>query len=236
MELANGCMCCVAKSDIPRTVSLILDHSPQTEYILIEASGLSDSDPIKEVLLSERLASQVYLHTTICIIDSLHFLSTYHEHPLILSQAADSDVIILSKVEETSTSILDQTSSIIATNIPTTPRYEWVDSLPLDAILAHIHKPSDVGTSHHHVHEQFFEHWYRSSKAFDKKTIEKIFAALPSPIYRAKGTIRCTNEESYLLSYVAGKLTLEKTPPHEEKTQLLFLSESEFTKDFDTIF
>lgn len=50
IELANGCMCCVANSDIPRIVRLILENAPHTEYIVIEASGLSDPDPIREVL------------------------------------------------------------------------------------------------------------------------------------------------------------------------------------------
>src|SRR3989344_8256016 len=71
-ELASGCMCCVAKSDIPHVIYLILDKSPQTEYILIEASGLSDPTPIHAALSGPELSDVIFFDKTIAIIDAIN--------------------------------------------------------------------------------------------------------------------------------------------------------------------
>lgn len=235
IELANGCMCCMAKSDIPRTIRLILEHSPQTEYILIEASGLSDPDPIKETLLSESLAAIVYLHSTICIVDALHFLDTYLEHPLILSQAADSDAIIFSKITNASEKQFEQTKNIVATNIPDTPQFEWGDNMSFEEILGS-RKRLETPVVHHHLHEVYEQHWFISTSAQEKEKIEKTFHSLPKSVYRAKGAVQFVDGSAALLSYVSGTLTFEDATTPIQGTTILFLSDAKLPDDFDQQF
>lgn len=38
VEMSNGCMCCVVRKDIIKTVQYILEKRPDTDYIIVEAS------------------------------------------------------------------------------------------------------------------------------------------------------------------------------------------------------
>ncbi|MFH2085773.1 MAG: GTP-binding protein [bacterium] len=189
-ELANGCMCCVAKSDIPRVVRYILSEAPHTEHIIIEASGLSDPDPVREVLSQGELTSLIRLDTIVCIVDAVNFDSLSQAHPLVLSQIADADLIVVSKaqqVEKTTLTHLVETVSHIGLGTQT---LVWDDSLdPQIFFDPHLTSPSprihNEVCSHSHAHMD--EYWYTSSKSLNPDTLYQLLESLPSSIIRLKG-------------------------------------------------
>src|SRR5690606_3667898 len=98
VELSNGCMCCVAKSDVPRSIRYILDNSPQTEYILIEASGLSEPGPIMSNLTNSDISDRVEVEALVCIVDPTSYIKDSKDHQVVDQQIMDSDIIVLSKL------------------------------------------------------------------------------------------------------------------------------------------
>ena len=115
-ELANGCMCCVAKDDIPRVIEYILEKAPHTSQIIIEASGLSDPDPVALALQEGRLIESIRLDTIVAIIDAVNFEDHKKKFPIVMSQVADADLLVLSKATEISkdqeTTLVDHLRSI----------------------------------------------------------------------------------------------------------------------------
>ncbi|MEI6532236.1 MAG: CobW family GTP-binding protein [Candidatus Roizmanbacteria bacterium] len=209
VELANGCMCCVAKSDVPRVIKYILENSPSTELLLIEASGLSDPDPLKETLQSDELYEITYLQSTVCIIDSKNFKSTYVDHPLVLSQSADANVIVLSKSVMTSQEDLAEVRKILTSNIPDSPILLWDDNLKPEDLFQTLnhkeHSPEEKEeVEHHHLHEEYMQYWFNTDKKIDIGKLQSAFTTLSPMIYRAKGHVICADGSARLIQFVSG--------------------------------
>lgn len=214
LELANGCMCCVAKSDIPRTVKLILEQSPATQMILVEASGLSDPEPVRASLESPELASLVYVDTVVCIIDTLNFLQTKDEHPIVMSQAADADLLLLSKTSEADEKQIQTIKNLLQTIFDQTTVLEMSGSLHPDLFLNTIKKKAKpkFEKEHSHLHNQYDEIWYRSSFPLNIQKLHQSIASLPKDVIRAKGYVLTLDDQNQqakvLVQYVAGKYTI----------------------------
>lgn len=225
-ELANGCMCCVAKSDIPRVIRYTLDNSPATETILIEASGLSDPDPVRDVLQAGDLTSIVRLDTVVCVVDALNFARDKESHPIIMSQIGDADIILISKSNELSS---EDKASLVSTisNIGIgTKVLVWDDNLNPSIFLdPRIEQKLITKATHEHVHEQVDEFWYISDNALNPQLLHQTFASLPSSIIRAKG-YSMGDGDKLLIQFVGSKLALsygENETESGQRTAILFL-------------
>lgn len=192
IELANGCMCCVAKSDIPRTIAYILEHSPQTECIVIEASGLSDPDPVREALQLSSQQTPTYLEATICIVDAVHFEQMAPEHPIITSQIGDADLVVVSKVGESTQQDLEQLVNRLHGMTPDVRVLLFNDDLSPDIFLTDIALGSSRNIEgehhhHHHLHQQYQVFVYKPDRLLHFQQVSALCQSLPSTIIRIKG-------------------------------------------------
>lgn len=233
-ELANGCMCCVAKSDIPRVINYILDHSPETEYILVEASGLSDPDPIMESFRQLAMQERVFLELVVCVVDGLNFLTTHRQHGIIMTQVAEADIVVISKVAEAGTEQVERISAVIKTMLATKPVLPWTAALSPSLFLTPgtVHTPQSVhqAEEHHHTHEAIDSWWYHTDKALRFERLQEVLQALPAEIIRVKGVVRAVfadgAEEKILVQYVGSRLEFSDsswTTTEQPQTALLFL-------------
>lgn len=234
VELANGCMCCVAKSDIPRVVSYILEKSPQTEYILIEASGLSDPDPVREALQTPPVNISTYLESTICIIDTLHFEQARSEHPIISAQIADADVVVLSKIIEAGQEKTQRIQQHIQNMAPDVQVILFDDKLHPELFLLNtIPKTIRQTDEHHHIHEEAETFTYQSTKAFQFKEVQEYISQLPSNILRVKGILHCVTKDNkpfvVRIQRVGTHFSFELISPYEKvlsETVILFIGKN----------
>jgi G3E family GTPase len=208
-ELANGCMCCVAKSDIPRVIKYTVENAPMTETILIEASGLSDPDPVRDVLQSEDLAPLIRLDTIVCIVDGENFETQAKDHPIVISQIGDADLIVLSKIDKLPQEKIDELILTIGNIGMGTKIIPWNDSMKasyfFDTNLTQIKpKGSEVNT---HEHEHIDEYWYTSDHEMDLTKLQSFFSSLPRTIIRAKGYTK-SKDQQILIQYVGRKFEL----------------------------
>lgn len=232
-ELANGCMCCVGKSDIPRVIEFILKNAPQTEQIVIEASGLSDPEPIVDALRSDRLSSLVQLDTVLCIIDAENFEETRKEHSIVLSQVGDADIVLLSKIDQVDPSVVNRIETYIHKIGTKKSVLQWDSTLEASFFLeqTHVHEMSkNTEHVHEHAHEQYTEYWYTSSVAIDPSQFRIKMKALPPEVIRAKGFINAQGKKA-MVQYVGGRLELSFSDwqGQQPTTTLLFLG-----KEIDT--
>jgi len=230
VELANGCMCCVAKSDIPRVINLILEKSPQTQSIVIEASGLSDPDPIHDALRSSELTESVSLESILCIVDATNFEKTKDEHAIIMSQIGDADAIILSKVEEAGEETTQRVKSFIESIGIGTKVLLWDKNLAPELFLTSSkqlvakEENQNKDHEHHHEHEKYDEFWFKSDKQINLSKFIQTMNNLPPNIIRSKGYIN-SNGKKIMIQYVANKLETNELEWADEKpnTAVLFL-------------
>ena len=196
VELANGCMCCVAKSDIPRVVSYILEHSPNTEYILIEASGLSDPDPVREALQTPPVNKSTFLESTVCVIDAVNFEKMRSEHPIINAQIADADLVVISKASEAGTENTERVKALVENLTPDVKTIIFEPNLSADIFLPRTSMPVNKATvsSHEHIHEEYQIYLFESEQALSQESLIQYMRLLQSEIIRVKGIVKTKNQ------------------------------------------
>jgi G3E family GTPase len=235
-ELKNGCMCCVAQGDIPRVVKYILETSPDTQYLLVEASGLSDPAPVYASLTSAELSSLIHLDVNLCIVDALNFETIRQKFPIVMSQIGDSDIILISKTLEAGPEKVAALKQMLNANIGSIRILEINDSLSPDLFLdigtvrtSHF-APRTSNSPHAHTHEHVTDLFFKADKVNYEK-ISQILRSLPNGIIRAKGVMCTETDKKLLFQLVGNRLQLNESQwgsdePHQ--TNLLFLG-----TDFD---
>ncbi len=203
VELANGCMCCVAKSDIPRVIEYILSNSPQTEFLLIEASGLSDPDPVREALQTPPVSNKTYLESTVCIIDAVNYESMSQTHSIISTQLADADLVLLSKVNEAGQLQTQRVQTRIQNLAPDVKVLQFTNELTPEIFLASPSVPSSpphTTTPHEHTHETYQTVLYESNTPLNLDLLQDLIAKLPDEIIRIKGIVSCLDQQGNMLT------------------------------------
>lgn len=206
-ELANGCMCCVAKSDIPRVIDFILTSSPQTEHIVIEASGLSDPEPIHDAFSDPRIVEKVHLCSVVCIVDAVHFEQARSEHSIVMSQIGDADLVLISKASLVDDEQVDRIKNFLERVIMKTHVLIWDDELDPDLFLNEDDTSALAEGEHHHdhTHEQYDEVWFVETVMLDLDKLMAALRQLPKNVVRAKGYVYHTKGKA-LIQYVNGQV------------------------------
>ena len=112
-ELSNGCICCGLQNELDRELrQLAVDET--FDYLVIEASGISDPVPIAQRFLSPARASALYdLDTTVTVVDAHQFHQAFvdgrplkstddNSRPLselLAEQVEFCDVLVLNKCD-----------------------------------------------------------------------------------------------------------------------------------------
>jgi len=112
-ELSNGCICCGLQNELDQELRR-LAFDEEFDYLVIEASGISDPVPIAQRFVSPARASALYdLDTTVTVVDAAQFHQVFVlEDPLkpteddarplsdlLAEQVEFCDVIVLNKCD-----------------------------------------------------------------------------------------------------------------------------------------
>lgn len=156
VALQNGCICCTLKTDLVDQIFGLV-RSGKFDYIVIEASGICEPEPIAQTICSIPSLGEAYRKYGICrldcivtVVDALRFQSEFScgerlakggfdeedIENLIISQIEFCNKIILNKVSEVSADELGRIRQIIRTIQPSAEIIEcdYAD-VELDRIL-----------------------------------------------------------------------------------------------------
>jgi G3E family GTPase len=103
--IGNGCLCCVARSDLQETLrSLLIERArgelPDFKRIVIETSGLADPSPILQTFATDRaLGDAFYLELVVTVADAATGMATLEWSPEARKQAIFADRIIVTKTD-----------------------------------------------------------------------------------------------------------------------------------------
>ena len=129
VELTNGCICCTLRDDLLEEVAR-LAREGRFDYLLIEASGMSEPLPIALTFTLADAAGQALseiarLDTTVTVVDAANWLKLYRsEAPtddpdapslatLLVEQVEFADVLVLNKIDLAPPEQLAQLESIL---------------------------------------------------------------------------------------------------------------------------
>lgn len=99
LEINNGSVFCVCLlGDFVRSLEQFIDEN-QPDVLIIEASGLSDTTSIAEVISAGSLSEKIYLASNWCIVDAANFEKTGLMKQRVIHQLRMADVVLINKTD-----------------------------------------------------------------------------------------------------------------------------------------
>jgi G3E family GTPase len=113
VEMSDGCMCCIVRSDLIEAVEKILSTG-KIDYLIIETSGLAEPLPILQTFMS--------LNTDLCsmdalvtVVDAVNFDQFSKDYATVADQVKYGDVVVLNKVDDLSEADIEALKSKVQT-------------------------------------------------------------------------------------------------------------------------
>ncbi len=218
IEIPNGCMCCVAKKDFVGALDKIMQYQPDTEYIVIEASGISDPLQILLTFYSPLLKEKFRLDSILCVVDAINYDYTMDNYDIASEQIATSDIILISKTQDLEQKNIERIKSAISGLNSKAKILEITPDLPLDLIMdnSNFDYSNYNDTTEHaeaeHIHENITDLFFKTERPLNYSKLLNLYKNLDSGIIRSKGIINfkdSPNEnKKYLMQYVGSRIEL----------------------------
>ena len=116
LEINNGSVFCVCLlGNFVRSLENFIDKF-KPDIVIIEASGLSDTTSIAEVISSGTLSEKIYLASNWCIVDAQNFAKAGLMKQRVAHQIRMADVVIINKTDLAEVSLVSIHSEIKKVN------------------------------------------------------------------------------------------------------------------------
>ncbi|WP_010488943.1 CobW family GTP-binding protein [Pseudomonas sp. S9] len=200
VSLTNGCICCTVESDLIEQLSRMLDsRENRPEYIVIEASGVSNPQKIANTLRYPQFRNALNIDSIVTVVDAAQFDGLKGEMAqLAMDQLDAADIIVLNKIDQVSD---EQVSALRARWLYPNVRLLQAQhcEVPLELILGvgrlsagpklkPVTTARVLGAVPEPDHSSVFATWsWRCEQPLSLKALRQALAALPANIYRAKG-------------------------------------------------
>jgi G3E family GTPase len=99
VDLSNGCVCCTMRGGLVQQTLKLLSRRNPPDYLVVEASGISDPVGVAGAFRTTALREQTRLDAVVALVDVEHIRDAYLDQQLIHDQLASADVIVLNKVD-----------------------------------------------------------------------------------------------------------------------------------------
>ena len=99
VELNNGFICCTVNEDLVNAVHKVLSRSEQSDYLVVETTGLADPLPVALTFLGTELRDLTRLDSIITLVDAANFSLDLFNSEAAQSQITYGDIILLNKTD-----------------------------------------------------------------------------------------------------------------------------------------
>ena len=217
IELSSGCICCVVRGDLIRTLRTLLADRPDLDGVIIETTGLANPSPVIQTLVIDQvIAAQCRLDSVLCVVDAVHILGQLDDGHDAADQIAFSDHIVLNKVDDAGDQIgaiearirqLNPFAPITRANRSNVPMSKVLDrhGFDLDRVEAQLPADTDAGDHHHdHIDATGITSVSLTSEVpLDAGRVEnwvqELLARRGSDILRTKGVLSIADEDRKLV-------------------------------------
>jgi len=101
IELASGCVCCVVRGDLIRTLRALPRKAPDLDGVIIETTGLANPGPVIQTFFADQmLHAQYRLDSVTTLVDAAHVQDRLADSPDAADQIMLADQIVLNKVSD----------------------------------------------------------------------------------------------------------------------------------------
>ncbi len=241
IEIQNGCMCCSVRGDFIAGVQKLLDSGKEFDYLIIEASGMSEPLPIAQTFLIEDFEGRCKLDSIVCLVDATNF-----RHHLVQSlqttfeQIEFANFIILNKVEgvapeeieaiKKSVKELNPYGVIVETNFGKVDLSYILDTTSFEMTEAIEH---ELGHEHDHHHDHSITNYLFKTEetCYSLEHMKHFLGNLPDDIFRIKGFVHFAEmpEARYIIQKAGSSFTLnpdERWDRKERISRIVFIGKN----------
>jgi G3E family GTPase len=209
INLTNGCVCCEIRDDLVNSLEQLLTRADGIDYVLLEASGVSDPEGIVMTFLDQKYEGLLRLDSITCIVDAEAVFTHGDDAALTalkIRQIGFADMVVLNKVDLVGPEHIEVIKEWIGHHLN---RIRIIEAtrcdVPLEILLAvgRFHPAKVISQrensgveehEHHHEHPDvgaMFQTWsYESDRPFSLEDLRQMVRReLPASIYRCKGII-----------------------------------------------
>lgn len=165
IELSSGCLCCVVRGDLIRTLRDLTKREPAPDGVLIETTGLANPSPVIQTFSADQiLAGHYRLDSVLTLVDALHIIGQLATCEDAADQIALADLLVLNKTSqasglaeiEGSLRALNPVATILRTDHARVAEADLLDKHAFDASrvaerLNGLELPHDHELSHDHI-------------------------------------------------------------------------------------
>ena len=117
-EITGGSVFCSCRLDqFEKTLNTFVE--PDTDVVLVEASGLSDPTGVKKLFGEDSRYPNIDYKGAICLVDAVRFPKVYAKSRTVAKQIAASDVILINKTDIATEEQLAKTKELVLNQRPT---------------------------------------------------------------------------------------------------------------------
>jgi len=249
--LGNGCMCCLARSDLQETLrTLFADRArgavPSFQRVIIETSGLADPGPLLQTFASDRaLGQEFHLQALIAVIDAPNGRRNLASAPEAREQIALADRIVLTKADLADPApLLAEIAALTAAPIEGAvngtiePAYLLDERLDLPVRIPE----HDHAHAHSHGIDSFAIHFDRPLHwpAFEQ-AMAVLTALRGADLLRVKGIVAVEGAKGpvvvHAVQHTAHRpIELQAWPDSDNRSRLVFITRGIGKRDVEALF
>lgn len=210
VEISSGCICCTVRKDFLDAVERLLSSGREIDWIIIEASGMSEPLPIAQSFLMQDMGKRVKLDSIVCLVDADSLTEKLMQDiRAVVEQLEFADMVVINKTDLVERKFVDQIREVVrrvnyhgaiieASHGQVDRRYLFDTSRfeLTDDIEAGMHEHDAHGHSHESSITSFC---YKTDREFDARELTRFFEDLDQDVFRAKGFFRIAEHTGWFV-------------------------------------
>lgn len=251
INLSNGCVCCEIRDDLVESLEQLLTREQAVDYVLLEASGVSDPGSVVTTFLDQKYEKLLRLDSVTCVVDAEGVFKHGDSEEinfLKMRQIGFADMVVLNKVDLVGTEHIEVIKEWIDHHLKRVRIVESVRcDVPLEILLAvGRFRPENASLKSgnngakdsapprsHEPAKGMFDTWsYESDRAFSLEALRQMVRReLPASVYRCKGIVfTSSSPDKRLALQIVGRRTeiseLDEWGERRPRTQIVAIGES----------
>jgi G3E family GTPase len=224
LELNNGSVFCVCLlSDFVTSLhDFILKKSP--DLIILEASGLSDTTSVAEILSHPLLAGKLFLASNWCIIDAVNFLRSGKMQQRINHQIRMADRILINKTDLAGDAVQEikeyvrQINPFAVIKTTTFCKIDFQpDILPVSRFFAVLEKPLP--------RPDVFSMVLKTTRIISENRLAEFLRKWAPLSYRIKGFARVADSTTVAVQCTPGQIDIQSVSFWPGPTEMIALTD-----------
>lgn len=223
LEVNKGSVFCVCLlGDFTRSLEKFIDEH-QPDILIIEASGLSDTTLVAEVVSSGKLSEKIYLASNWCIVDALNFQKAGLMRQRLEHQIRMADKILINKTDlvESTDDIANEIQKMNPFAEISTTTFCNADFYPGDAPESKIYFARGEPLTRPEINSMVI----KSGRKLSKDALLHFLNEWAPKAYRIKGYVNLKENTTLAVQCVFNNVELTEVANNFHPTELVALSD-----------